>query len=371
MNDARKINLSITKYLKQVLGGTVQDSHIYALAMMMTGLVRSKSSHFDEIGRKSGHKSGSKFPSRVKLIHRFIKNKHVSYESHFLPFIEIVIASLGLNEFRLSIDSSKVGRGSLILVVGLVYKKRVIPLAWMFYKGRKGHSSVEKQLELLNQVMALLPEGAEVILTGDGEFDGTGVIEWLKSHPTWHYALRTAKNIIIRGKDETEGQSLESLAPPPGEDKFLKELFFTQQEAGPVNIAILWHEADQEHIYLVTDAQTLAQSQKWYRRRFNIETLFSDSKSRGFGLDKSGIRHPERMARFVIAVFLAYIWMIYLGVLVIQSQQLDLIARTDRFFNSLFQLGRAFLDRVLEEDRDIPVSVQLPDPRSFVHIVLV
>lgn len=339
--------------------------------MMMTGLIRSKSSHFDEIGRKSGSESGSKFPSRVKLIHRFIKNKHVSYESHFLPFIEVVIASLGLSEFRLSLDSSKVGRGCLILVVGLVYKKRVIPLTWMLYQGRKGHSSVEKQLELLNQVIALLPEGAAVILTGDGEFDGTGVIEWLKTQPSWHYALRTAKNIIVRGKDELEGLSLESLAPPPGEEKFLKDVLFTQQEVGPVNIAILWHQADQAHIYLVTDAQTLEQTQQWYRRRFNIETLFSDSKSRGFGLDKSGIRHPQRMARFVIAVFLAYIWMLYLGVLAIQSHNLGLIARTDRFFNSLFYLGRAFLDRILEEGWDIPISFQLPDPRSFVHLVLV
>lgn len=371
MSDARKMNLSIARYLKQILEGTVQDSHIYALAMMMTGLVRSKSSHFDEIGRKSGHKSGSKFPSRVKLIHRFIKNKHVTYESHFMPFIEEVIASLGLSEFRLSIDSSKVGRGNLILVVGLVYKKRVIPLAWMLYKGCKGHSSVEKQLELLNQVIALLPEGAEVILTGDGEFDGTGVIEWLKVHPTWHYALRTAKNIIVRSKDEPEGLSLEALTPTAGQNKFLKEVFFTQQDVGPVNIAILWHEADQKHIYLVTDAQTLEQTQKWYRRRFNIETLFSDTKSRGFGLDKSGIRHPERMARFVIAVFLAYIWMIYLGVLAIQSRQLGLITRTDRFFISIFQLGRAFLDRILEEGWDIPVSLELPAPHSFVHFVSV
>jgi len=180
MSDAVRMNRAISRYLKQLLAGTVQDSHIYALAMMMTGLMRSESSNFEEIGRKSGHRSGSKFPSRVKLIHRFIKNKHISYETHFLPFIEVVIASLGLSEFRVSIDSSKVGRGCLVLVIGLVYKKRVIPLAWLVYKGVKGHSSVAKQHALLNQVLALLPEGASVSLTGDAEFDGTGVIEWLK-----------------------------------------------------------------------------------------------------------------------------------------------------------------------------------------------
>jgi len=55
------------------------------------------------------------------------------------------------------------------------------------------------------------------------------------------------------------------------------------------------------------------------------------------------------MERFVMAVFIAYIWMIYLGVLVIQAGQLDLIVRTDRFTHSLFQLGRLYLDRILEE----------------------
>lgn len=371
MSDAGKMNLAISRYLKQVLDGYVHDSHIYALALMITGLIRSKSANFEELGRKSGHGSGSKFPSRVKLIHRFIKNQHISYETHFLPFIEMVIASLGLSEFRLSIDTSQVGRNCLLLVIGLVYKKRVIPLAWLVFKGVKGHSSVEKQRQLLNQVLALLPDGAKVILTGDAEFDGSGVLEWLQQQSDWHYALRTAKNIIIRAENESVGQALEALAPPPGQDKFLEGVLFTHQAVGPVNIAIIWHQADQEHLYLVTDAESLEQAQTWYRRRFKIETLFSDTKSRGFGLDKSGIRHPERMARFVIAVFLAYIWMIYLGALVITQRHLDLIARTDRFVNSIFQLGRAYLDRILEEGWEIPVSVKLPDPRSFVHLVLV
>jgi len=310
MSDAIKMNLAISRYLQQILGGLVQDSHIHALALMMTGLIRSKSSNFDEIGRKSGQPSRAKFPSRVKLIHRFNKNEPVTYQTHFLPFIERVIASLGLTEFRLSIDSSKVGRNCWLLVIGLVYKKRVIPLAWLVSKGSKGHSGLDKQLELLNQVAALLPVGTLVILTGDAEFDGTGVLEWLKSHPDWHYAVRTAKNITVSTDPQADEFALSDLRPASAQAKFLSGVRFTQPQVGPVNIAILWDETEQEHFYLVTDADTLAQAQKWYRRRYRIETLFSDSKSRGFGLDKSGLRHPERLARLVIAVFLAYIWMI-------------------------------------------------------------
>lgn len=369
MSDARKMNRAVTRYLKFTLVGTVRDSHIYALAMMITGLIRSKSSHFEQIGAKSG--ATAPYPSRVKQIHRFIKNEHISYESHYMPLIEIVIASLGLTEFRLSIDSSQVGRGCQMLSIGLVYKKRVIPLVWMVYKGKKGHSSAEKQVALLEQVDRLLPEGAKILLTGDAEFDGTSLVDWLESQPNWDYACRTAKNIQVRLSPSDEWQALETLAPPLGESQLLANLYFTRQAVGPVKIAFIWNEQDQEHLYLVTSADTLQAAQTWYRRRFRIETLFADAKSRGFGLDKSGIRHPKRMARFLITLFLAYIWMIYLGVLLIEDHQLGLVARTDRFMHSLFQLGRLYLDRILEEGWDIPVSLQLPNPCSFVHFVLV
>lgn len=369
MSDARKMNRAITEYLKQTLQDVVRDSHIFALAMMITGLIRSKSSHFEQIGAKSG--ATAKYGSRVKQIHRFIKNDHVTYETHYLPFIKLVIASLGLVEFRLSIDSSQVGRNCLMLTLGLVYKKRVIPLVWLIYKGKKGHSSAKKQIELLTQVRDLLPEGAKVIVTGDAEFDGTEVVIWFKAQPNWDYACRTAKNILVRTSQNSEWQALQELAPLPGENRLVSQVYFTQQEVGPVNIAILWNEAAGEHLYLVTSAQTLQEAQTWYRRRFKIETLFADTKSRGFGLHKSGIRDPQRLARFVIAVFLAYIWMIYLGVLVIQAHRLDWVARTDRFMHSLFRLGCLYLDRILEEGWEIPVSFRLPDPRSFVHFVLV
>lgn len=371
MSDAVKMNLAIGRYLKQVLAGRVQESHIYALTMMMTGLIRGRGANFDQIGRKSGYRGGAKFPSRVKLIHRFIKNKHVTYETHYLPFIEIIIANLGLTEFRLSIDSSKVGRNCLLLVIGLVYKKRVIPLVWMVSKGVKGHSSVETQLALLERVVAILPQDSQVILTGDAEFDGTGVITWLRTQPTWNYALRTAKNIKVKLEKDADEVALQDLVPATGQDKFLTGVYFTQQAIGPLNIAIIWHQAKQEHLYLVTNAETLKQTQKWYRHRFKIETLFADTKSRGFGLHKSGIKDPQRMAQFLIAVFLAYIWMIYLGTLVICNHHLGFITRTDRFVSSLTQLGWAYLDHIFEVGWDIPISFKLPDPRSFVHFVLV
>jgi hypothetical protein len=41
----------------------------------------------------------------------------------------------------------------------------------------------------------------------------------------------------------------------------------------------------------------LQEAFNWYRKRFRIETLFSDLKGRGFNLQKSGLRAPERVSQ--------------------------------------------------------------------------
>ncbi len=42
-----------------------------------------------------------------------------------------------------------------------------------------------------------------------------------------------------------------------------------------------------------------------YARRWGIEPMFSDFKTRGFGLEDSQIRHPDRLARLILVMTLA------------------------------------------------------------------
>ena len=42
-----------------------------------------------------------------------------------------------------------------------------------------------------------------------------------------------------------------------------------------------------------------------YARRWGIEPMFSDFKTRGFGLEDSQIRYPDRLARLILVMALA------------------------------------------------------------------
>ena len=92
------------------------------------------------------------------------------------------------------------------------------------------------------------------------------------------------------------------------------------------------------------------------KKRFRIETFFSDQKSRGFHLHKSHISDPDRLARLMMGACLAYIWIVYLGVVAQKDGWMPLIHRADRCDLSLFQLGLRLLQHFLNLDEDIPVS---------------
>jgi hypothetical protein len=168
---------------------------------------------------------------------------------------------------------------------------------------------------------------------------------------SWHYACRTAKDIQLGV--EGERFSFDEIGVQPG-------VTFTLQDYGPVLAIAWWQSGYQEPIYLVTNLELAEEACYWYRRRYRIETFFSDQKSRGFNLHKSHISDPKRLARLMIAACLAYIWIIHLGVVAKRDGRVRIIHRTDRCDLSLFQLGLNLLDHVLNECLPIPVAFHMP-----------
>lgn len=134
----------------------------------------------------------------------------------------------------------------------------------------------------------------------------------------------------------------------------------TQDKYGPVLVVAWWRKDTKEPIYLVSNMELAEEACYWYGKRFRIETFFSDQKSRGFYLHKSHISDPERIARLMIAACLAYIWVIYLGVIAKRDEWVAVIHRTDRCDLSLFQLGLDLLEHFLNEALPIPVAFQMP-----------
>lgn len=139
------------------------------------------------------------------------------------------------------------------------------------------------------------------------------------------------------------------------------DVVVTGQQYGPVHAIAFWDANKAHPLSLLTNLSDAAQAVRHYLRRAHIETLFSDQKSRGFRIDKSHIADPKRLARRLIAVCLAYIWIIYLGAIARRDDWVSIIHRPDRCDLSLFQLGLRLLRHLLKEAMPIPVGCILLD----------
>jgi hypothetical protein len=114
-------------------------------------------------------------------------------------------------------------------------------------------------------------------------------------------------------------------------------------------------------VILVSNLEFLAEAYGWYKRRFRIETFFSDQKSRGFYLGHSHISDTEHLKRLLICTCLAYLWMVCLGAWVVQTGKLTLIHRSDRCDWSLFHIGMTWIEFCLNEGLPIWIRLSLAE----------
>jgi len=332
--------------------------HLNTLAGLISGIVGSCKSNLPEIANKVP--DGAKPESRVKRFSRWLQNKDVGAEIHFLPFVLELLSGLtaSLGTLVLAIDGSTVGRGCICLMVSVIYKKRALPIAWLVVKGKKGHFPEDIHIELVKRVIKMIPKGTHVVFVGDGEFDGTSLLETIRK-AGWEYVCRTGVNIsyYVDNEKKKVGDMLENLKE--GDHTEIHEALFTGEKYGPVLIISQWDKGCKEPIFLVTNMISASVACLYYKKRFKIETFFSDQKSRGFNLHKSHIATPERLSKLMIATCLAYIWIIYLGVITIRRGWDKIIHRTDRCDLSLFKLGKYCLDYILNENLKIPVAFKI------------
>jgi hypothetical protein len=73
------------------------------------------------------------------------------------------------------------------------------------------------------------------------------------------------------------------------------------------------------------------------------------------------MKDHKRLSRLLVAACLAYLWIVYLGVLCMQERGVEIIHRRHRCDLSLFQLGLRLLDYLLNEDLPIPVAFYVCD----------
>jgi hypothetical protein len=363
MTDRYQVYTKVLKVLKGMMKLS-HPGHLVTLAMMIAGIVVSRNAQLSSVSAETATKA--KDQSNEMRLRRWVKHAGIDAEAIYLPFVRQILEALSNAPLVLVMDGSQVGRGCMVLMVCVLYKKRALPLVWIVYKGKKGHTTAERHIEALTKILPLIPSGSEVVLLGDAEYDTSEMMSWVEENTTWHYVLRTSPQIYVQ-----EGPNSQPIGAYPldKEQVFQRnQVGFTQGATVTVNLIGWWSKRYDGPLYLVTNLSSGYRACRYYQRRFQIETFFSDQKSRGFNIHKSHLSDPARVGRLLLAACLAYLWIICQGLLVIAEKKTGLIDRTDRTDKSLFRLGLDWIRYALKRNLDFEPVFTFPFSESFAYV---
>jgi len=316
------------------------------LASMVSGILLQGSSRLSDIAR--ANPDPKQQASKEKQMSRWLQSDHTSYKLHYLSYAKSLLEHLSQSgNLVFSIDGSTAGRGCMVLMISVIYRNRALPIVWHVVKAKKGHLPEQTHRDLLKDLAEIVPSTSEVSIVGDGEYDGCDWQADIKALG-WNYVLRTGVGRLIETEPGEEAK-LGSMIPAEGQHFFmLYGVKFTKKKYGPVNVLIQHEKGYREPIYLLSNLDFPERISKLYKKRFKIETFFSDQKSRGFNIQRSKIGKPERLAKLLIATCLAYVLCIIAGVKCSKSEFYSRVHRKDRCDLSLFSLGIRFIEILVD-----------------------
>jgi hypothetical protein len=321
------------------------ESRLQNMLWLIVGVFLARSVHLTKVA--------CKLPIRVqklsldKRLRRFLNNNAVRVREWYHPVATILLraASSG-GQVHLIIDSSKVSAGHQLLIVGIAYRRRALPVVWTWIRCPKGHSTTRKQIALLSYVRTLIPSDVPVSLVGDCEFGRPLLLDYLDWW-RWDYALRQPCNHLTMTKGNPNWHRLDSFALQPGTTIWFGGVLLTRDSAYPTNLVLHWAKGEKEPWYLATNLYEPRAALRLYRRRMWLEEMFGDIKGHGFDLERSRLRHFLRLSRLTLAVCLLYVWLVATGEHVLAASLFSEVDRSDRRDLSIFRLGWDFIERRL------------------------
>lgn len=330
-----------------------RQTRLRNFSWLLTGLFLSRSIHLSKVANRIPTTRAT-LPSAVRRLSRLLNNAAIRPREWYEPLARGLLECQAkkLGEIRLIMDGTKVGFNHRLLMVGLAYRRRAMPIAWSWVPSEKGHSSSYKQRALLGYVRRLVPDGvARVSVVGDSEFAAVAVMEQLEEW-SWYYVVRQKRTHLVcsfKHQSRREWRALGELIERRGERAWLEDVLLSRLHAHRTNLLLYWRTGEKEPWLLATNFSTSREAFLAYKRRMWIEEMFADFKGHGFDLESTRLRHFGRLSRLTLAVAMLYGWLVENGARVIKRGQRRMVDRSDRRDYSVFRIGCNMLDRCLAQ----------------------
>lgn len=301
------------------------------LALFLIALFRVKTVNLAELA--TAFMGKAKPESNYKRLQRFFSE----FELNYYTLAKLVVNLMEIPQpWVLSLDRTTWEFGECvhnILVLGVVHNGVAFPLLWWMLD-KKGNSNTGERIELLEEFFEVFPQVKVAYLTADREFVGAGWFEYLLKQAMVEFRIRTRESdklddgqralkakIVFAHLQVNQQQVLAHRRQVWGHWVYVAALRLAD---GKLLIVLTNHRPQQA----ITD----------YANRWSIETLFGCLKSRGFCLEATHLKDPERLSRMIGLLTLALCWAFRTGEWLAQQCPI-VIKKHGRKARSIFRHG--------------------------------
>lgn len=245
---------------------------------------------------------------RYQYIERQLSNPHIDVDAVSGAYAHDVLERLAAEGqiIVLMMDQSHINSLNEVLMLSVRAGGRAIPFLWRVRR-TQGNIGFDVQEEMLKAALAFIPAGASVMLAADRFYGTAALIGWCQ-RAGWQYRIRLKGNLTLyhEGGEMATGDLLR-LCP---EGVRAAQLYDSGVHS---NIGVLHEKGHREPWIIAMDCPPNEYRTLDYGLRWGIEAMFSDLKSRGFGLMNSKIQKPDRLEKLLLIMSIALHWAISFG----------------------------------------------------------
>jgi hypothetical protein len=291
----------------------------------------------------------AKTESTYRRLQRFFQFVDLGADWSAAPIVQM----LGLSgKWHLSLDRTnwKIGKKDInLLVLAVVSRRYRIPLMWSVL-GKAGNSNTNERIDLMQRYLNLFGASSIKVLLADREFIGLEWLTFLDDNGV-PFVIRIKSNQCVTTVDGVRQNLREILRTCRGPKTF-SGYFGKRNQDAPLMLNFAAKGIKDRTLVIVVTNQSAHNALAIYRKRWAIECLFSEAKTRGFNFEDTRLTIDKKLSLLMGIVALAMAWAAKVASKKIGSGKQPRKAH-GRFAKSIFRIGLDEIRRLLNTD---PVS---------------
>lgn len=289
--------------LKRILGDNFNwnKARLDCFVRMLLALFAVRTVNLSEIA--VGFASKASVSSRYKRLHRFFSQFKFDYTliarwifALFPPTKKIYLTVDRTNWFW---GKAKIN----MLTLGIAYEGVAIPLLWNLLD-KAGNATATEHRAIITRFVNLFDKACIAGVLADREFASGRLFCWCNTNNIPFY-IRIKEGSTVRIKNKTLGNAAKLFSHLNAKEQ---GIFGMAIEIFGVKVYLAGSRSERGELMIVATNQCPKNAIAIYLRRWEIETLFSCLKGRGFRFEDTHLTKLERIEKLMALLAIGFCW---------------------------------------------------------------